>query len=85
MRSLNGTEVSVSVGPNVTDVGASVNVTGHLIPRIDIGLSALGGIVSTTISLNLDASAGLDLSTNADVYGGNNTAAPTGTCRRAWT
>jgi hypothetical protein len=69
---------SVSVGPNVTDVGASVNVAGHLIPRIDIGLSTLGGVVSTTVFLNLDASAGLDLSTNADVYSGNNTAAPTG-------
>ena len=79
MRSLHAAEVSVSAGNNVTDVGGSVNVTGHLIPQVDIRLSALGGIVSTSVFLNLDASAGLNLSANADVVdGGNNAAAPAG-------
>ena len=68
---LNAAEVSVSADPNITDVGAFLNVTGHLIPQIDIGLSALGGLVSTTVFLNLDASANLNLSSNADAYGGN--------------
>lgn len=72
MRSLNTVDVSVSAGSNITDVGASMNVTGHLIPRIDIGLSALGGTLSTTVFLNLDASAGLNVSVNAD--GSDNTA-----------
>ena len=71
--------MTVSAGPDIADAGASVNVTGHLVPQIDIGLSALGGIVSTTIFLNLDASAGLGLSANADVHhGGNHAAAVAG-------
>ena len=61
---LNATEVTVSASPDVTDAGASVSVTGHLIPQIDIGLSAFGGIVSSSVFLNLDAS--LDLSVAAD-------------------
>ena len=62
---LNATAVTVSAGPNITDAGASVSVTGHLIPQIDIGLSAFGGIVSSTVFLNLDAS--MDLSVTADI------------------
>ena len=64
---LNATEVTVSASPDVTDAGASVSVTGHLIPQIDIGLSAFGGIVSSSVFLNLDAS--LDLSVTADNNG----------------
>ncbi|KAI9437319.1 hypothetical protein H4582DRAFT_339196 [Lactarius indigo] len=59
-------EVTVSAGPDITDAGASVSVTGHLIPQIDIGLSALGGLASTTVFLNLDASASLKVSAGAD-------------------
>ncbi|KAH9053109.1 hypothetical protein EDB87DRAFT_291780 [Lactarius vividus] len=71
-------EVSVSASPDITDAGASVSVTGHLIPQIDIGLSALGGIASTTVFLNLDASASLNVSAGADGSRGDNTAAPAG-------
>ncbi|KAH8997662.1 hypothetical protein EDB86DRAFT_3076463 [Lactarius hatsudake] len=74
-------EVSVSAGPDITDAGASVNVTGHLIPQIDIGLSALGGIASTTVFLNLDASASLTVSSDADGSRGDKTVAPAGGAR----
>ncbi|KAF8266395.1 hypothetical protein EI94DRAFT_1803173 [Lactarius quietus] len=70
--------VSVSAGPNITDAGASVGVTGHLIPQIDIGLSAFGGIASSTVFLNLDASMGLNVSASADECDGNNAATPAG-------
>ena len=65
--------VSVSAGPNITDASASVSVTGHLIPQVDIGLSAFGGIASSTVFLNLDASIGLNVSANEDSWDGNDT------------
>ncbi|KAI9452115.1 hypothetical protein BJY52DRAFT_1294619 [Lactarius psammicola] len=72
-------EVSVSASPDISDAGASASITGHLIPQVDIGLSALGGIASTTVFLNLDASADLNVSANAaDGNRGNNTAALAG-------
>jgi hypothetical protein len=49
-----------------------VSVTGHLIPQVDIGLSAFGGIASSTVFLNLDASIGLNVSANEDSSGGSN-------------
>ncbi|KAH9060372.1 hypothetical protein EDB83DRAFT_2520372 [Lactarius deliciosus] len=74
-------EVSVSAGPDITDAGASVKVTGHLIPQIDIGLSALGGIASTIVFLNLDASASLTVSADADGSRSDKTMAPAGGAR----
>ncbi|KAH8983480.1 hypothetical protein EDB92DRAFT_1575878 [Lactarius akahatsu] len=71
-------EVTISAAPNITDVGASVSVTGHLTPQIDIGLSALGGIASATVFLNLDASTSLKVSAAADGSRGDKTAAPAG-------
>ena len=61
---LSATEVTVSASPDIADSGASVSVTGHLVPQIDISLSAFGGIVSSSVFLNLDAS--MDLSVTAD-------------------
>ncbi|KAH9167921.1 hypothetical protein EDB89DRAFT_1994780 [Lactarius sanguifluus] len=69
-------EVTVSAAPDITDAGASATVTGHLIPQIDIGLSALGGIASATVFLNLDASTSLKVSASVDGSHGNKTAAP---------
>jgi hypothetical protein len=43
-------------------MGATFDAIGHLIPRVDIGLKALGGIVSTDVFLDLDASADFSLS-----------------------
>ena len=56
--------VTVSASPNITDASASVSVTGHLIPQVDIGLSAFGKIVSSTVFLNLDASTDLSVTAN---------------------
>ena len=74
--------MSVSAGPNITDASASASVTGHLIPQVNIGLSAFGGIVSSTVFLNLDASMGLNVSANVDGRAGNNVTAPAG-CAQA--
>jgi hypothetical protein len=63
--SLNFTAVTVAAGPNITKEGASVSVTGHLIPQVDIGLSAFGNVASSTVFLNLDASMDLSVSTNS--------------------
>jgi len=40
----------------IPGTGASFEATGHLIPQFDIALVVLGGIVSTSVFLNLDAS-----------------------------
>jgi hypothetical protein len=53
-----GGNVKISANP---DTCATFDATGHLIPQIDVGLSALGGIVSTSVFLNLDASADFSL------------------------
>jgi hypothetical protein len=42
-----------------------VSVTGHIIPQVDIGLSAFEGIVSSTVFLNLDASMDVSVSANS--------------------
>ena len=46
-------------------------MAGHLIPQVDIGLSALG-LVSTSVFLKLDASADFTVSTNAGASAGAN-------------
>lgn len=51
LSALNDTAVSVSAGPIITEAGASVSVTGHLIPQVDIDLSAFGGIAFSIIFL----------------------------------
>ena len=48
--------MTITPGP-LSDVGATFEATAHLVPQIDVGLSALHGIVSSTVFLNLDASA----------------------------
>ena len=50
------TEVTITTNP-LADIGATFDATAHLIPEITVGLSALHGIVSTGVFLNLDASA----------------------------
>jgi len=50
-----------------------VNATGtleaHLIPSLNIGLSALGGVVDATVFLNLDASATMKLGLQTKAVG----------------
>lgn len=61
--------VAVSAGHIITEAGASVSVTGHLVPQFDIGLSAFGDIASSAVFLNLNASIDLSLFTNGDPTG----------------
>ena len=58
--------MTVSASP---DIGATFDVAGHLIPEVDIGLSALG-LVSTSVFLKLDASADFTVSTSAGASAG---------------
>ena len=41
------------------DVGATLGASAHLIPRVSLGINALGGLASASVFLDLDAS--LDL------------------------
>jgi hypothetical protein len=41
------------------DVGATLGASAHLIPQVSLGVKALGGIASTSIFVDLDASLGL--------------------------
>ncbi|KAJ3479391.1 hypothetical protein NLI96_g9099 [Meripilus lineatus] len=52
------TNLNLSIAPNATLQGT---VEGHVIPTVEFGLSAIGGIAKATIGLNLDTSATLDL------------------------
>jgi hypothetical protein len=54
--------LQISVSPNVQ---AEAKLEAHVIPTVDFGMSALGGLASATVFLNLDASATLDLTVNA--------------------
>ncbi|KAF8472221.1 hypothetical protein DFH94DRAFT_192159 [Russula ochroleuca] len=58
--------VTVSASP---DIGATFEVSGHVIPQVDIGLSALS-VVSTSVFLKLDASADFIVSTDAGASAG---------------
>ncbi|TDL21135.1 hypothetical protein BD410DRAFT_840835 [Rickenella mellea] len=56
------TPLKLSVSPQVSSQGT---VEVHVIPTIDIGISALGKLVSATVFLNLDANAAMTLNLNA--------------------
>ena len=58
------TEVTITTGP-LADIGSTFEATAHLIPQIDVGISALNGIASTDVFLNLDASADFTASTTS--------------------
>jgi hypothetical protein len=58
------TEVTVTTSP-LSDIGSTFEATAHLIPQIDVGISALHGIASTTVFLNLDASADFTATTTS--------------------
>ena len=55
--------LKINVGPS--DLALTANFTAHMIPRIDIGVTILGGKGKATVFANVDASAKLDLSLNA--------------------
>ncbi|KAK7457178.1 hypothetical protein VKT23_010477 [Stygiomarasmius scandens] len=54
--------LKLSVSPSVN---SSATVAAHLIPTVDLGISALGGIAQATVFLDLDASVSTTLSLNA--------------------
>ncbi|KAJ7580284.1 hypothetical protein C8J56DRAFT_279200 [Mycena floridula] len=54
-----GNPLTLSVTPSIASTGT---LAAHIIPRLDLGLSALGGIAKASIFLNFDASADLSLS-----------------------
>lgn len=51
------------------DVNATGTLEAHLIPSLNVGLSALGGAVDATVFLNLDASATMKLGLEAKAVG----------------
>ncbi|KAF8206074.1 hypothetical protein K438DRAFT_1963852 [Mycena galopus ATCC 62051] len=67
--------LSLSVAPNISSKAV---FTGHVIPSIDLGVNALGGLGQATISLVLDAQASATLSltasANADASTGGSSA-----------
>ncbi|THU93422.1 hypothetical protein K435DRAFT_191536 [Dendrothele bispora CBS 962.96] len=55
--------LKLSVSPSVNS--SSSTISAHLIPTIDLGVSALGGIAEATVFLDFDASISTNLSLNA--------------------
>jgi hypothetical protein len=58
--------VTITTDP-LAKIGSTFEATAHLIPQIDVGLSALGGVASTTVFMNVDASADFTASTTSVV------------------
>ncbi|KAJ7620340.1 hypothetical protein FB45DRAFT_754865 [Roridomyces roridus] len=56
--SLGDTPITLNAAPNVDATGT---ITAHLIPSLNLGISALGKKADATISLSLDANAGLTM------------------------
>ncbi|TDL21321.1 hypothetical protein BD410DRAFT_724403 [Rickenella mellea] len=57
------TPLKLAVTPSVSSKGV---VQAHIIPTVDLGVSALGDIVSATIFLNVDTNAALTLTLDAN-------------------
>ncbi|KAF8961154.1 hypothetical protein BDZ97DRAFT_1226986 [Flammula alnicola] len=58
------TPLKLSASPSVTATGT---VAAHLIPSLNLGISALGGIVDASVFLELDASASMTLTAQGQV------------------
>ena len=58
------TEVSITASSSA-DMGSTFEATAHLVPQIDVGLSVLGGVASTNVFMDLDASADFTASTTS--------------------
>ncbi|KAG6857113.1 hypothetical protein H0H87_009238 [Tephrocybe sp. NHM501043] len=54
--------LKLSVSPSIASKAV---VAAHVIPRLDVGVSALGGAADATIFLNLDTSASITMTLNA--------------------
>ena len=64
LRAFIALKLSASPGVNATG-----SLEAHLIPSLNLGLSALGGVVNAQIFLNLDASATLTFGLEAEALG----------------
>ncbi|KAJ7674019.1 hypothetical protein DFH06DRAFT_963088, partial [Mycena polygramma] len=62
--------LSLSVAP---DVESKAVLAGHIIPSLQLGIIALGGVAKATVSLNLDASATMTLTLDASANAGAST------------
>ncbi|KAJ7585204.1 hypothetical protein C8J56DRAFT_788976 [Mycena floridula] len=60
------TPLKLSVSPNVKATGS---VEAHLIPSLNLGISALDDVAKATVFLNLDASATMELTLDAKLPG----------------
>ncbi|RDB30162.1 hypothetical protein Hypma_012361 [Hypsizygus marmoreus] len=60
--------VKLSVAPSLA---STATANAHIIPRLDIGINALGGAVTAAVFLDLDASATVVLTLNAAASGGS--------------
>ncbi|KAJ7042175.1 hypothetical protein C8F04DRAFT_96447 [Mycena alexandri] len=65
--------LSLSVQPSVSSKAV---LGAHVIPRIDLGVSGLGGAAAATVSLSLDAAATMTMSLNATANAAVDTTAP---------
>lgn len=66
-----------------TNVTGSVSLTGHLIPELFIGIDAFDGLVQSSITLSLDASATVAVNSTAGITDTSNSSAvvtPQGAC-----
>jgi hypothetical protein len=61
------TALQLSVSPSLASKAV---VAAHLIPRLDVGVSALGGVAAATIFLDLDTSASVTMTLNAAANAG---------------
>ncbi|KAF8896684.1 hypothetical protein BD779DRAFT_1433082, partial [Infundibulicybe gibba] len=64
---LDDTPLKLSASPSVTATGS---VEAHIIPTLNIGVSALGGSISANVFLDLDASAKMTLTLEAQAQAG---------------
>ncbi|KAF8064456.1 hypothetical protein FPV67DRAFT_223610 [Lyophyllum atratum] len=60
------------------NLASTASAFAHIKPRIDLGISALGGIAEATAFVNLDASASVNMNLNADGNAGGTIDTPTG-------
>ncbi|RDB30165.1 hypothetical protein Hypma_012365 [Hypsizygus marmoreus] len=67
--------LKLSVSPSLA---SKAIVTAHLIPRLDIGVSALGGVAEATVFLDLDTSASVTMTLNAAANAGASVETSTG-------
>ncbi|GLB45261.1 putative expressed protein [Lyophyllum shimeji] len=72
--------LKLSVSPSVA---SKATVAAHLIPRIDVGVTALSGAAKATVFLALDTSASVTMTLNADASAGATVQSTTGAASKS--